>query len=196
MAWKPDYVTTAEYGAWNRTPDTADDVEVALWITAASRAIEDHLHRQFGQYAVAAARVYRQPAAYDDEIGLWVLPIDDVQDTTGMTVAGTALASWLTAGGVLLPDNAPGESRPYEALGFTACPTSPVSVVAKFGWVAVPSQVKAACRLQVSRFMARRDTPLGTAGSAAEGSELRLQARVDADLAVALRGLGRSGWPR
>lgn len=193
MTWKPDYLTPAAYASWARVGDTVDDTEVALHITAASRAIDDALHRQFGQYASAAARVYRSKPWYDDDLGLYLLEIDDVQDTTGMTVGGVALAS---SGATLLPDNALGDGEPYTLIGFATCPTRPLSIVAKWGWTAVPNQVVAACKLQTSRFMARRDSPYGVAGSPSDGSELRLQSRLDPDVFVALGKLGRERWPR
>lgn len=195
MAWKPDLLTLPEANAFLRSTDTVDDAETAVWITAASRAIEEHCHRQFGQYVSAAARVYRRRPVWDPELCLSTVDIDDVQDTTGMTVAGVALAS---SGAILLPDNAPGEGRPYERLGFasSATPTMPLTVVARWGWTAIPTQAKGAARLQVSRFAARRDSPYGIAGSPTDGSEMRLTARVDPDVAMALRGLGREAWPQ
>lgn len=192
MTWKPDYILLAAANNFLRATDTVDDVETAVWITAASRAIDEHCHRQFGSYAVAAARIYRRPPVWDPELCLWTVDIDDVQDTTGMTVAGVALAS---SGAVLLPDNAPSESKPYERLGFTAKPTMPLTVVCRWGWLAIPVPVTGAVRLQLSRFSARRDSPYGVAGSPSEGSELRLLARLDPDVAMSLRGLGREGWP-
>lgn len=192
MVWAPDYITVAEYNAWSRVGDTVDDVETTVWITAASRAIDAHCERQFGSIAAAGARVYRRGAYWDPDLELYVQPIDDVQDATGMTVAGVAFAS---SGAVLLPDNALVNGRPYEAIGVTSCPVYPLTVVAKYGWTAVPTQVKGACRLQTSRFITRRDSPYGIAGTPDAGSELRLQAKVDPDVAVALRGLGRLGVP-
>lgn len=191
MVWKPDYVTLPEGRTFLRGTETVDDVETAVWITAASRAVDEHCHRQFGS-TVATTRVYRRPPAWDPELCLWVVDIDDVQDTTGMTVAGVALAS---SGAVLLPDNAPSEGRPYERLGFAVKPTMPLSVFTPWGWLTVPTQVKGAVRLQLSRFDSRRDSPYGIAGSPSEGSELRLLARIDPDVAMSLRGLGREGWP-
>lgn len=197
MPWKPDYLTLAEARSYLRVPagDTADDGEIAVWITAASRAIDDRCNRQFGQLAAPAARVYRQAPAYDPESGMWLLRIDDVQDVTGLLVGGVAYAS---SGAVLMPDNAPADSRPWTALGFTAQPTlsypgAPVSVTvtARWGWTAVPTQVAAACRLQVNRWNWRRDAPAGIAGSPDSGSEIRLLAKLDPDVAKTLAGLSR-----
>ena len=188
MTWKPDYVTVDEVADYLRLGDTLDDVELAVWVTAASRAIDKRTNRQFGQLAAPAARTYRRPASYDVTTGLWLLEIDDVQDVTGMLVGGVVYAS---AGAVLLPDNAPADGEPWTRLGFTTSPTLPLVVTARFGWQAVPTQVVAAVKLQCSRWNARRDSPYGVAGSPAEGSELRLLARLDPDVATTLAGLSR-----
>lgn len=195
MPWKPDYLTLAAGKAFLRVLDTQDDTEIAGWISAASRAIDARCNRQFGQVAAPVARVYRRPAVWDPVAGLWVLPVDDVQDVTGMTIGGVAFAA---SGAVLLPDNAPGESMPWTALGFpgrpdVSYPGSPVTVtvVARWGWATVPAQVPAAVKLQLNRWNSRRDTPYGVAGSPSDGSELRLLSKLDPDVAVTLAGLSR-----
>lgn len=197
MPWKPDYLTLAEARSFLRVPagDTADDAELQVWITSASRAIDDHCNRQFGQLAAPAARVYRQTPSYDALSGMWLLPIDDVQDSTGLLVGGVAYAS---SGAVLMPDNAPADGRPWTALGFVNQPTpsypgAPVSVTvtARWGWSAVPVQVTGAARLQIARWNWRRDAPSGTAGSPDSGSEIRLLAKLDPDVINALAGLSR-----
>ncbi|HEY9415376.1 MAG TPA: hypothetical protein VIQ30_11500 [Pseudonocardia sp.] len=188
MTWKPDYITADQAADYLRVADDDDDVELAIWCTAASRAIDKRTNRQFGQLAAAAERTYRSPAVYDVVSELWLLEIDDVQDTTGLTIGGTAYAD---SGAVLLPDNAPADGVPYERLGFTDLPESPVVVSAVFGWDAVPSQVIGAAKLQVSRWHARRESPYGIAGSPSDGSELRLLARLDPDVSTTLAGLSR-----
>jgi hypothetical protein len=50
----------------------------------------------------------------------------------------------------------------------------------------VPSAVKQACLIQASRFFTRRYAPFGVAGSPESGSEMRLLAKVDPDVAVIL----------
>lgn len=195
MPWKPDYITTADLKAYLDVQDTVDDVQLATWCTAASRAIDRKTHRQFGQLAAPAARTYRRPALYNRETGLWQLEIDDVQDTTGLLVNGVAYAS---SGAVLLPDNAPDEGEPWERLGFTSCPTlstpgSPVTnvITARFGWTAVPAPVIGAAKLQANRWNKRRRAPFGVAGSPEQGSEIRLLAKLDPDVATTLTGLSR-----
>ena len=195
MVWAPDYLTLAEAKAYLRVDDTVDDAEISGWITAASRAIDKRCNRQFGQLAAPAARTYRRVPYYDPTTGLWQLDIDDLQDNTGLTVNGVAYAG---SGAVLLPDNAPADGRPWTMLGVTTVPYqqfpgAPVTTVlsGRWGWAAVPVQVPAACKLQCSRWNKRRDSPYGIAGSPDSGSEMRLLAKLDPDVATTLAGLSR-----
>ncbi|KXK61955.1 hypothetical protein AWW66_10975 [Micromonospora rosaria] len=191
MPWAPDYLSAedaAEYIRMSSTSSTPDEADLETWCTAASRAIDKKTNRQFGQVDTATARTYRRPAAFDVVSGLWLLEVDDVQDPTGLTVGGVPLA---TSGAVLLPDEAPERGRPYERIGFPDWPDSPVVVSARWGWSAVPAGVVGAAKLQVSRWSARRDSPYGVAGSPSDGSELRLLARLDPDVATTLAGLSR-----
>lgn len=195
MPWSPDYITTADLKLYLGIGDAVDDVQLATWCTAASRAIDKRCNRQFGQLAAPVARTYRRPAVVGAETGLWELEIDDVQTSAGLLVNGIAYAS---SGAVLLPDNAPADGRPWTRLGFSSMPTlsvpgSPVStvVVAQWGWTAVPAQVVAAAKLQSNRWNKRRNSPLGVAGSPEQGSEIRLLARLDPDVATVLAGLSR-----
>lgn len=195
MVWKPDYVSAIEVAAYLRVDDTVDNAEFGIWATAASRAIDKRCNRQFGQVAAPQARVYRRTPVLDYTIGLWVMEIDDVQDLTGMLVNGVPLAS---SGAVLLPDNAPQDSEPWQRLGIAGWPINsypgaPVSytITARWGWNAVPAQVIAAAKLQCSRWNSRRDSPYGVAGSPDTGSEMRLLAKLDPDVSTTLAGLSR-----
>lgn len=195
MPWKPDYITTADLKLYLDIGDVVDDVQLATWCTASARAIDKRCNRQFGQLAGPAARTYRRPPVLNPETGLYELEIDDVQDVTGALVNGVAYAS---AGAVLLPDNAPADGLPWTRLGFTTCqtvstPGAPVAnvITMRWGWTAVPSQVVGASKLQANRWNARRRSPLGVAGSPDQGSEIRLLARLDPDVATSLAGLSR-----
>lgn len=187
MPWAPDYLTAEQAADFVRAPGVDVD-ELGTWCTAASRAIDKRCNRQFGQVAAPVARTYRRPAAWSSVLGLYLVEVDDVQDVTGLTVGGVAYAE---SGVTLLPDNAAADGRPYERLGFVDCPTGPVVVSARWGWSAVPAQVVGACKLQVSRWAARRDSPYGIAGSPSDGSEMRLLARLDPDVSTTLAGLSR-----
>jgi hypothetical protein len=195
VPWKPDYISTADLKLYLDIGDVVDDVQLATWCTAASRAIDKRCNRQFGQLAAPAARTYRRPPVFSMETALWELEIDDVQDATGALVNGVAYAS---AAAVLLPDNAPADGLPWTRLGFTTCPTvsypgAPVTnvVTMRWGWTATPAQVVGAAKLQANRWNARRRSPYGVAGSPDQGSEIRLLARLDPDVATSLAGLSR-----
>lgn len=187
MPWKPDYLTAADAAEFVYAPGV-DEAELATWCTAASRAIDKKTNRQFGQVDVLTTRTYRRPAAYSAALDLWLVEIDDVQDVTGMTISGAPLAD---SGAVLLPDDAPERGKPYERLGFADCPAGPLVGAALWGWLEFPAGVVGACKLQVSRWSARRQSPYGVAGSPSDGSELRLLARLDPDVATTLAGLSR-----
>lgn len=195
MAWKPDYITTAELKSYLDISDAVDDVQLATWCTAVSRAIDKRTNRQFGQLAAPAARTYRRAPIYNPETSLWELEIDDLQDVTGFLVNGVAYASSST---VLLPDNAPPDGFPWTRLGFATCPVlsypgAPVANVftGRWGWTAFPAQVIGAAKLQANRWNSRRRAPFGIAGSPDQGSEMRLLARLDPDVATTLAGLSR-----
>jgi hypothetical protein len=197
MPWKPDYLTVAQASAYLRIPggDTVDDVELQVWVTTASRAIDDYCNRQFGQLAAPALRTYDDEPVYNPKLGLWVMEIDDLQDATGFLVNGVAYAS---SGATLLPRNAPADGLPWTRLGFAtqpygSYPGAPVTYghTGRWGWSTQPTQVGAAMRLQINRWNFRRDSPAGIAGSPDSGSEMRLLNRLDPDVKTTLLGLRR-----
>jgi hypothetical protein len=194
MAWAPDYLTLAELKNYVRVDDDVDNTELTMAITAASRAVDDHCNRQFGR--VAAAEERRYTGRYDYEQGLWVVDVDDLQDATGLTaeVDGDAVTPY-----TLEPVNAVLNGKAWTRLVVSTdsatLPTgaaNEVTVEALWGWTAVPAAVKQATALQANRLASRRNSPYGVAGSPEAGSELRLLARVDPDVAVSLRGLVRA----
>lgn len=195
MAWAPDYCTAQELTDFVRIGDTDDAVQVGLAIAAASRAIDRATRRQFGQVAAVQARYYTAHQRADD---LWVVPIDDLMTDTGLLVAfdtdgDETYADDLTAVS-LRERNAAAEGRPWTELvvlaGSDVQPTTAldaVKVTAQWGWTDIPDAIKQACLLQASRVLSRRDSPFGVTGSPESGGgELRLLARVDPDVEVAL----------
>ncbi|WP_211288847.1 hypothetical protein [Actinophytocola xinjiangensis] len=107
-------------------------------------------------------------------------------------------------GPVLRPRNAGPEGRPWTelaipdafAVGARFGQPDGVRVTARFGWTTVPVAVEQASLLQASRLVARRSAPFGVAGSPEVGSEMRLLAKVDPDVAVTLDGYRRRVWAR
>jgi len=201
MAWDIDYATLAELKHFIRVPenDTEDDVELALALTAASRAVDRNCFRQFGKSDVAEDRYYT--AKRDRELGT-VIRIDDITDATGLTVSYDSARDETFGAAVtpvtLLPRNAAAKGRAWEEIqvrqSASIVPNTvagAVKVHALFGWTSVPVVVKKATLLQANRFASRRDSPYGVAGSPDAGTELRLLAKVDPDVAVMLSGYRR-----
>lgn len=200
MAWAPDYVTRAEIKAQLGidTLDTADDALIDIMITTASRAIDTETNRQFGSTSGPEVRYY--PAEWRDERGVWVAVIDDTF-ASSLTIAngdGDSITDYR-----LEPRNAAAIGRPYERL-VVGRDSSVVPVWADYeltvtanpwGWTATPTAIKGATRLQVSRLFARRESPYGVAGSPDLGSEIRLLAKLDPDVAVAVAGYVRTRRP-
>ncbi len=184
MAWAPDYADLTElksYVGIGDSADTEDDDELQLAVSAASRAIDRAANRQFGKVEQAEARYYE--AVWDRHRGKYVVEIDDLMTATNLVVAdanGTAVAA---TDYTLEPRNAPARGRPWTQV-VMATATSEMTVTAEFGWTDWPATIKAATLLQGSRFFKRADAPFGVAGSPEVGSELRLLARVDPDVAV------------
>lgn len=216
MTWQPDYCTTAELKSHLRISDTADDTVLAIAITAASRAIDQACNRQFGQTTPAAARYYTfsgPTARFSDRLmsdfladpfrGRESLQIDDLMTTSGLVVKvdrnedGTYEETLtLDVDYRLFPFNAAADGRPWSRVVLADGETFPthlrgVEITAQWGWSAVPTTIKQACLLQAARFFQRRNAPFGIAGSPDMGSEMRLLAKVDPDVAVMLSSFVR-----
>jgi len=205
MAWRPDYITSTELKNYVRIGDDQDDVEVGLAITAASRAIDRACGRQFGKVDSAVVRYY---TAYTHPVLLRnVVDIDDLYSVTGLEVDvdSDGDETYATALDIFTvqPLNAAADGKPWSriAVGPSATVSMPttadaVRVSGLFGWSAVPGPIKQATLLQASRFLSRRNSPYGVAGSPENGSELRLLAKVDPDVEVALADFKRSDGPK
>lgn len=191
MAWKPDYTTPALLKKYLEIDDddTADDDFIALWISTASRNVDDFCGRQFGRSATVEDRVYRA-GVYDDDERAWAVTVDDVFDVDDLVVtnaAGTAVdfEPW--------PANAPQKGMPYERiLVGTRCRLTFGGVF--WGWPAVPAAASVGLLLQAARLEARRGSPFGIAGSPSDGGEQRLLAQLDPDFRTSLRPLRRKWW--
>jgi hypothetical protein len=190
MTWAPDYVTKDDLKAYLRidSGDTVDDVQLPLAVTSSSRAVDLTTHRQFGQVSAPEARLYTP--RWNSSRCRWVIEIDDLMDATGFTlnIAAGAITQYQ-----LEPLNAAQRGRPWTRVVISKDSTikpkgevGEATSVGKWGWLAIPGTVKEATLIQGARFNKRRDAPFGIAGSPDSGSELRLLAKVDPDVAVML----------
>src|SRR5262245_53054327 len=84
MPWAPDYATADELAVYGRITDDVDDAQLALAVSAASRAIDLATNRQFGQVGAAELRTYY--ARPDWSTGWWTVDVDDFQDASGLVV--------------------------------------------------------------------------------------------------------------
>jgi hypothetical protein len=207
MTWAPDYVTNAELTAFANA-GAVDSAWVDWARTTASRAVDSHTHRQFGQVAAPEARMYT--ARWSKSQGGWLVDTDDLMTLTGLAVAwdsandGTYATTVAVGGLRWLPWTAAQLGRPWERFvvktqGVPTMFDSRVGgfrVTASWGWAAVPTTVAQATALQANRLIARRDGPYGVAGSPSDGSEIRLMAKVDPDVAVTLAHYRRRTWAR
>lgn len=204
MAWAPTYSTLTALKAHLRITDTADDTELTACLAAASRAIDYECNRQFG-VSTAVARIYSVDCGFTLN-GRPILSIDDLQSTVGLVVGidldDTFTYSTLLTIGVdfdLWPFNAVADGKPWTHLVMRSTSTQGlpwtdrgVRITGAWGWTAVPDVVTSAVLIQASRFFVRRDSAYGVAGSPAVGSEVRLLARLDPDVALLLTSVKRT----
>lgn len=202
MPWAPDYASVATLKSALRITDTDDDAELTLALSGASRAIDGHCGRQFGQLAAPAARYYT--ARWDDGRRRWIVVLDDLMTVTGLEVhtAPTVEGVWDTELTVdtdfhLAPRNRPADGLPWTLLiaaeGTTLpCAEDAIRVTATWGWSEVPDVVVQATILQATRLFRRKDAPFGVAGSPEVGSEVRLLSRLDPDVALLVAPLRRA----
>lgn len=195
MPWKPDYVDAADLADFVRV--NADNPYVGTYGTAAARLIDDVCNRQFGQLDAAATFTYDPYRAAQLDNGRWLVLVDDVEDITAATVTvdGTAIAAGVD-GYQWWPRNAVAQGDVYVGVTLADRPCGDVDVFALFGRAAIPAAVTAAEWLQVNRWNIRRESPYGTAGATADGSDVRLSARLDPDVRVMLGPLVRARMPR
>lgn len=199
MAWKPVYVSLAEFKDFKRlrdASDTDDDAIMRIKLSAASRALDKTCGRQFGKVDAAVTRSYE--LRWSRTLNAYVTDVDDLMDTTGLAFTLDDVA--LTADDYSLrPRNALADGKPYEYVVISASPTGDgvLDGLALWGWNQTGHHVdpvKEATMLQASRLNIRRDSPYGLAGGTDSGTELRLLERLDPDIAPIVADYVRTGW--
>lgn len=198
MPWEPDYVDLDTAGGdiqeYLRIDDSADDYWLGLAVSAASRTLDRHCRRQFGRTDEVEERRYR--IRYNRTEDTWVADVDDLMAVDELLVNGVPLAA-----PELYPLNASARQRPWTQLvipdDVRATLDRPyVDVTERWGWLAIPDVAEQATAIQAGRVAKRRDALFGVAGSPEAGSEIRLLARLDPDVAVLAEVLRRKTKPR
>lgn len=165
-------------------------------LDAASGAVESYCGRVFTLDVAASERVYH--VTRPDRVG-----VDDIADTTGMTVEIGRPGAWSTTLTAdtdywLTPNNALARAHPYERIWtesrFTPATYPTVRVSAIWGWPEVPAEVTKATLLLAARLYSRRTSPTGVAGFGDYGV-VRVTAS-DADVARLLDPFAKpsGGW--
>jgi hypothetical protein len=168
--------------------DIEDDTRLEVAIAAASRQIDGYCDRRFWQDATVAVREFYA----DNSRSCFV---DDISTTTGLIVKvdddddGT-FETTLTIGTnyILRPLNAADMVPvwPYNELalvdsnGAVSFPVHGsgrpgVQVTARFGWPAIPDDVKKACMIQAAMLFKSADAVFGVTEFAASGAVLRVR---------------------
>lgn len=165
--------------------DVTDDGRIGLAVDAASRLIERKTRRRFYQDATPSARLFVPESP-------WLCPVDDFEDTTGLTIAvdyagdGTFATTWQPTDYQLEPINQlmGGHPWPYTKIRAVKSLTFPiyggiaypmpytqalVQVTARWGWSAVPSEVQKAAIVQSIALLKADDAPFGATPFAETG---------------------------
>lgn len=178
------------------------DLDLANVIASASRGIDAATGRRFwSDTGVDNVRYYTPDSSYrlmiDDLIALTSVLVDQDGD-------GTFEETWTNnTDFVLQPVNNPSEypARPYESLvrrklGSYYLPCGiehSVKVTGKFGWAAVPPEIKTATTILAVKMLKRmREAPFGIVsfGGSDSGAAMRI-ARTDPDVANLIAGYVR-----
>ena len=212
MTWKPDYCTPTELATYVRVTDGFDAVQMQAAVTSASRAIDYYCKRQFGLASGLITRFFTP--WFDRYKQVWVCEIEDLMSFVGLAISvddGSGSYPTAITDYDLRPANAPADSEPWTQLylasgSVSSCSTdASVKVVAQWGWTSVPDPVKSATLMQASRFLTRRDSPYGIAGSPPRrdsGSGMSVAAKelellfysLDPDVEATLRVFRRDWW--
>jgi hypothetical protein len=166
-----------------------DDDDAALLdaLTAASRAIDKKTGRRFWLDETTTARTMNPRRKVVSEPDGERLLIADVGDATGLLVERGYGSSWTpVTGWETEPEDAPSDGwaitslfLPYGYWG-TSIGLHRIRITARWGWPAIPDEIRRATLLLANRLYLRKDSPEGVSGTAEWGA-VRMS-RVDPDV--------------
>ena len=174
-----DIITRAEFKTRQGITDTDNDDVIDEVITEATKLIVTTCGRVFDDAGSASARVFHPLSGC-------LAYVHDFSTTTGLIIKtdtgndGTYATTWDAADFSLEPLNNIGPSGqsgwPYRIIRAVRGRTFPclarpaLQVTARWGWTAVPDDVKGAAYLVANRLYAERNTPFGSVQSAEFGA--------------------------
>ena len=161
------YVPLASGTDYLRSTVTADEVEIQAAFTAAEAGVNAYCQRTFTVPTAATTRTFVTHDAY-------TLDVPDIANTTDLVVSnnGSTVAAGSRqleiAPGVPGPVGVDGRTWPYIRIrllsGTWAVDSSGealVSITARWGWAAIPSEVELATKLLARDYLLARDTGFG-----------------------------------
>lgn len=188
MALGDPLATADELRDYCQITDTVDDPALLRINRAVTNGIESYCRRQFNDAGSTSARVY-YPNALD------FVRVDDFSTVTGLVVkTGLTFGTTLTSYN-LEPLNGIEHGRPgfpyrkirlYGTTFVTSTDRRPtIEVTARWGWAAVPDDVKAAALIKAAKVFKRRYSLDGVVGTG--DFVFRVSRYEDPDVAELLR---------
>lgn len=167
----PNYATLEQLkNSLTLDEDSVQDDFLEICLEAASRSIDNFTHRRFYLDETVSARVYRTSGRLSrlDEGDL--LLTEDIGVVAGVVVAtwdGSAYSTVTATDYELYPESDIGLGRPATGVllpGQSWAAYRKIKVTAKWGWPAVPAEVRHACLIQATRLFYRKSSPSGMMG--------------------------------
>lgn len=174
----PVYCTTDdlkyELGSYEMTDDGRDDSKWDLAISAASRQIDNWCGQRFYMDDTAVARTFTTTGRRELFLPLGIASTDDLViavDTNDSATFGGTIGDTDYA---LHPSNALADGKPITKIVLTGVsyPSSLsyygrdlVQITAKWGWPAVPDEIKKATMIQAADLFKAKDAVFGVAGT-------------------------------
>lgn len=182
-----EYVDRDVFKKWVgiEVEDTRDDDMLDIALAGAVKWINETTGRRFTLDDEPTARTFRSAGrTWWTQDRLHALLVDDIGSVEGLIVEVGSGAVWSEVSSYDTdPDNAIVQSRPITTLlrgsSWPLSGMQRVRVTAKWGWPAVPDDVRQACLIQASRLFRRKDSPEGVMGGS-EWGVVRVS-RVDPD---------------
>lgn len=181
------YLALQAFKSWSHDETFKDDVEIERHLVAAEQAIDNALLRRIELAGeVASPRMYAPRHAHQS-----VLAIDDAAEIVSVTESGAPLALGVDV--IAEPLNgisASGDPRPSHSLvrstGYWSCagrlPT--VTVVARWGWPAIPAEIVTAGYIEAADRLRNREVRHGLVDVTDAGG---VGARVNRTVAAMIR---------
>jgi hypothetical protein len=178
--------------------DDSRDALLSSALGTASRSIDRMTGRTFTLSSDVTARTYRTSRRISVSEEGQLLIIDDIGSVTGLEVRAGPTDQYSTVTNFEpYPENALALGRPITGLlriggCWTAGRDIRVEVTARWGWPAVPEEIRQATLIQASRLYKRKDSPEGVLGSAEWGT-VRVS-RIDPDVWALVRPYALPGF--